>query len=323
MSNIIGRAIQWVDRRFAPLVASGAEDQHLISFLFHNVVDSPSSHRSHQVDPQQGLTIAGLREFIDYFLEHEFSFVTPRDIPRVRLGGRFVMMTFDDGYANNLLALPVLRSYNVPAVVYVATNHVRYGRAFWWDVVHRNRHNQARAPSDIETEKAALKMKTAAEIEAYLRREFGADWGRPAGDLDRPLTPAELRELAEEPLIEIGNHTADHAILTSCDSETMHSQIELAQSYLAGETGSVPISISYPNGNFDKRVVTTARACGLVHGITTLPYKNRLPLAAGDSMTTGRYCVFFGPDLRLDLAVCRSSVQLHSRLVCYFRGREK
>jgi peptidoglycan/xylan/chitin deacetylase (PgdA/CDA1 family) len=321
MSNVLGRALRRVDRLLAPVTARSAEDQHLISFLFHTVCDDPNSHHSRQVDPHQGLTIAGLRKFIDYFLEHEFSFITPRDIPALQPSGRFAMMTFDDGYANNLLALPVLRSYHVPAVIYVSTNHVRYGKAFWWDVVYRNRHRQKRSESDIELERAVLKRKTVPEIEAYLTREFGAGWERPAGDLDRPLTPAELRDLAEEPLIEIGNHTADHAILTLCDSETMRSQIELAQSYLASETGSMPITISYPNGNYDKRVIVAAQACGLIHGITTLPHKNRVPFAEGERMTTGRYCVFFGPDLYLDLAVCRSSAQLYSRLVCSFKGR--
>ena len=45
-----------------------------------------------------------------------------------------VALTFDDGYADNLLnAKPLLERYDVPATVFVASGYVGAKRLFWWD----------------------------------------------------------------------------------------------------------------------------------------------------------------------------------------------
>jgi len=51
---------------------------------------------------------------------------------------RAVAVTFDDGYADNLLeATPLLEKYGVPATVFVSSGCVESGREFWWDEVER------------------------------------------------------------------------------------------------------------------------------------------------------------------------------------------
>src|SRR4029077_3069692 len=47
---------------------------------------------------------------------------------------RAVVLTFDDGYRDNLLvAKPLLERHEVPATVFVTTAYVGSGRDFWWD----------------------------------------------------------------------------------------------------------------------------------------------------------------------------------------------
>ena len=45
-----------------------------------------------------------------------------------------VVVTFDDGYADNLYnAKPLLERYHIPATVFISTGYIGRGRNFWWD----------------------------------------------------------------------------------------------------------------------------------------------------------------------------------------------
>ena len=60
------------------------------------------------------------------------------DLVRNQAGGplpaRSVVVTFDDGYVDNLeQAFPVLREHGVPASLFVATGNIDTPREFWWD----------------------------------------------------------------------------------------------------------------------------------------------------------------------------------------------
>ena len=51
---------------------------------------------------------------------------------------RAVVVTFDDGYADNLYhAKPLLERYGIPATVFVSTGYLRKQREFWWDELER------------------------------------------------------------------------------------------------------------------------------------------------------------------------------------------
>jgi peptidoglycan/xylan/chitin deacetylase (PgdA/CDA1 family) len=54
------------------------------------------------------------------------------------LPDRSVVVTFDDGYLDNLLnAKPLLERYRVPATVFVASGFIGQKREFWWDELDR------------------------------------------------------------------------------------------------------------------------------------------------------------------------------------------
>ncbi len=65
----------------------------------------------------------------------------PEFARRLREGSqptRTVVLTFDDGYADNLHnALPLLERHDIPASVFVVTGNVESTREFWWDELER------------------------------------------------------------------------------------------------------------------------------------------------------------------------------------------
>lgn len=55
-----------------------------------------------------------------------------------RLPGRAVVLTFDDGYADNLLsAKPILDRWELPATFFVVSGYLGQPREYWWDELSR------------------------------------------------------------------------------------------------------------------------------------------------------------------------------------------
>src|SRR6185503_14729774 len=99
---------------------------------------------------RHGTSVSHLRQLIEYYLDSGYRFIGPPDLLRgLDAGGKYAMLTFDDGYYNNVHALPILQEYRVPAVFFISTNHVRQNKCFWWDVLHRERMAQGARPRDV------------------------------------------------------------------------------------------------------------------------------------------------------------------------------
>ncbi len=263
-------------------------------FLFHSLFRDEAEIASGTVDPLERTTLEHFRRFVRYFLEQGYRFITPRDLLGGDLvPGHYAMITFDDGYFSSTLALPVLRSLGACATFFISTEQVRRGRCFWWDVLYRNRLAMGRSPAAIQHETLALKDLTTEQIESQLTAEFGESAFLPRGDIDRPLTVAELKDLASNPEVEIGNHTANHAILTNYPAQQVFEQIQSAADTLESWLGLRPGSIAYPNGAVNGTVISAARSAGMSIGFTTRPNKWNIEHARSpeDAMQLGRFCL--------------------------------
>jgi peptidoglycan/xylan/chitin deacetylase (PgdA/CDA1 family) len=310
VTRTLRRSADYVDGRAATL-GLRLERPRLLSFLFHAVFENEDEVEAGAVHPQEGLTETRFRRFAEHLLESGYRFVGLADLERgLEPTVRYAFVTFDDGYANNARILPQLREFGIPATVYVSTGYVETGRRYWWDVVYCERRRQDRSEAEIEREIAHLKTLPPARIEAHLTSKFGREALASKTEVDRPLRPDELRELAADTLVTIGNHTVDHAILTVLSEEEIERQIAGAQEYLTTLLGSSPTSISYPNGDYDARVLSTASGADLTWGITTVRRAERTPIPFERRLELGRFQLRRGEDVTGQLDVLRSRIQL-------------
>ena len=158
------------------------------------------------------------------------------DAGKANLPKRPVLITFDDGYRGVVTrAMPILATYDLPAVVFVCTEPMETRRMLWFDAV------VVRDGFD--------------GLEAWKERPY-AEWaeacaGTPCvadDDLRALMTPAELKVLADMKGIEIGGHTARHPILARGSAENQRREIEQNLQSIAQWTGRAVRAFAYPNG---------------------------------------------------------------------------
>lgn len=272
----------------------------LVAVIFHSLYPDRTHLADPALAPNQDVTVPVFRSFVAGMLDAGYSVVTPAEVDAgLDEGGRHLMITFDDGYFNNTLALEVLQEFRVPATFFISTDHVRDGKAFWWDAFSRNLSSQGITGAAQRGEIERIKQWAPDAIESELLRRFGDRVLEPCGDLDRPFTSSELRQFAASPWVHLGNHTRNHAILTRCEPQEMTRQISDCQQALDDWTGCRPIAIAYPNGNHSPAVVKAAIDAGLRLGFTVTPKPALLPLAAGpERMTVGRFLFHGQRDIR-------------------------
>lgn len=308
------RALRRLDEQLALAhLAVVPERPALLAFMFHVLFESEAAMERQEVDPQQRITTEIFEQFVAYFLAHGYAFVTPAQV----LAGldparKHALITFDDGYYNNRLALPILQRYSVPATFFISSHHVLTGQAFWWDVVYRGRQRQPLALAAQAAENALLKQLPHPEIEQYLRAHFGPDALQPVGDLDRPFTPAELRAFAQAPEVTLGNHTAHHAVLTNYAPAAAAHELATCQQDLLHLAGEMPLAVAYPNGNVSAAIATGAERAGLRLGATVQAGKNYLPFARHgvDLLQLKRFLLWGDRDVARQCALFRTDFHL-------------
>ena len=121
-------------RHYAKLLRSYTQ-RHVFVLLYHRVANLQADPFKLSVTPENfSQQMEVLRRFWNPIsLDDLIHGLKSRKLPR-----RAVLVTFDDGYADNLHnARPILERYEIPAVVFVIAGSVGAQREFWWDELEK------------------------------------------------------------------------------------------------------------------------------------------------------------------------------------------
>lgn len=208
--------------------------------------------------------------------------------------GRFVCLTFDDGYRDNHdTLLPILEARQVPATIYVAPGLIDGTARLWWyaldEVIAREPWLRLPLPeeTDIDCAGRADKERAFALAAGYMLRASPDGAARLTDALMRRhgVNPAALaarhmmtwdmvRRLAASRFIEIGAHTVTHPPLAILDRAAAAAEMEGSRERLERETGRAVRHIAYPYGTpgtTGAREFRIAQELGFSTAVTTLP----------------------------------------------------
>lgn len=249
---------------------------HIMCFLLHKIYPQKSDIHYSNGTTVEGVTMDKFEEFIRYFAQRNFIFLTDKEVESKELdkSKKYIYVSFDDGYFNNTYALKVLEKYNAKATFYISTNHIKEKKYYWWDVIFKERMKQGNSPSEIEEEFKSCYKLNYIEIEEKLKKEFGEDCLNAKNDLMRPMTENELIQFAKHPSVTIGNHTDNHQNLSNYGKDEIEKFIVNAQNYLRDTLGIEACSIAYPYGMYNDDTLQVCKELGLNMGVTIAPGKN-------------------------------------------------
>ncbi len=266
------------------------EDKQLLVFYFHGLFESLKEKNLNQIDPQNNMTVDQFVQFVDYFLNHNYKFIVPKDLMTdLESNQPYAMITFDDGYFNNLRAIEILNKYKIPGVFFISTKNMIENKAYWWDIIYRHRSKQGSSLKNIASEQKWIKQFKYPYIDDYILKTFGIDAFTPSSDLDRPFNEYEIKQLASNPYVSFGNHTHNHSILTNYTKEEIKEELNVSNKILFELTGALPLAVAFPNGNFNQTVLKATEEEGFRYAFTTAPGKNLLPIQNTKFTTLNRF----------------------------------
>jgi peptidoglycan/xylan/chitin deacetylase (PgdA/CDA1 family) len=183
-----------------------------------------------------------------------------------------IVVTFDDGYADNLeVAQPIAAGLDVPLTVFVTGEPVLSRERFWWDELVSLLWQPGDEPRTVtvdvgrRTRSFSLatepqRVKACAVLHRALRplerRERSAVLARIAAQVapyplagdGRPLTTTELSQLAALPGVTVGAHTMQHRALSSLAPAERLSELRESRRFLQDTVGRRVDFFSYPFG---------------------------------------------------------------------------
>jgi peptidoglycan/xylan/chitin deacetylase (PgdA/CDA1 family) len=238
-----------------------------------------------------------LEAVIRFFRNRDYEFISLDQLAE-RLSNRknkrkFVVFTFDDGYADNYLhAYPVFKKHQVPFTIYITTSFPDREAILWWYLLEDLLLEKDSIVIKTDTGEQEFKCSSREEKEKTFRdlraiimnaspnhyREtvtgifapYGIDMYRETAELT--LSWDQVARLSRDPLVTIGAHTVNHYTLSKLSPAEVKKEILESKQSLESHLGKEVQHFAYPYGGREeagKREFDLAKECGFKTAVTT------------------------------------------------------
>lgn len=189
------------------------------------------------------------------FLHKYYNVISFDDIDNPKINskkGKKIIITFDDGYKNNLdIAYPILKKYDIPATIYVTTEFIEKNTYAWWDRI-LNSNTKLNLPE--------LKNNSPQNIEKFVFQKTGLKPNSKKPSKYKFMNWMELKQISD--IFTIGSHTVTHPILTQIPIRLAKNEIQNSKSIIEKKLKIKVNHFAYPNGNFNEKLINLVKENG-------------------------------------------------------------
>ncbi len=257
------------------------------NFLFHRVSDEVDT----MWPPMKPALFSRIIEFLakqyavvplEHFLTDPSSFKSKKQIATI---------SFDDGYKDNIeFAAPILQQYKCPASFYIVTDCIDRNIPTWTYLIDAFFQQTSKYKLLLDHDFVPSKFKTvqfnSSQSDQTLVKGI-KPWMKSLSNPQRVLITNEILqqfddvELPAEKMMSwddirqmdnngfiIGSHSHTHPMLASLQQETeITDELKISAGRIKVELGKMPLTISYPIGSFDERVMRLSQKEGYKFGL--------------------------------------------------------
>jgi peptidoglycan/xylan/chitin deacetylase (PgdA/CDA1 family) len=279
----------------------GKEANCLTVLTYHRISDEPDLQ-----DPLK-VSYATFEKQVRYLKKHYEIISGHQLIEIIKNNNPFpeksCLITFDDGWKDNYTnAFKILKKHQVPAVMFICTDYVGTDKIFWHEElantlmnipdnsninkidtelkewpesvikklkkVLRSSHKTRRSP--INTLVEDLKIfdeETIRRFNLTLKKIFLA--AVKIDQLPHLLSWNEAREMSQNNIY-FGSHTKSHSLLTLIDEYKILDELKESKRIIETMLDYKVELLSYPNGNYNKKIISFAKEAGYIAAFSTL-----------------------------------------------------
>ncbi len=250
------------------------------------------------------LPIETFEEHVKIYVRYGAPLSLHEVVERVSSSKNGIVITLDDGYANNYhLAFPVLQKYQFPATIFLTTGFIDRKVFLWSDWLDHLVYAAPPGDSVFEWNQMAIRVKLEKDgargpviatlkrflkkwaieeifgflkaLQVHLRVDYRWDEIPPAL---QPLRWEDIRAMQRSGLVSFGGHTCSHPILSRCTSEVQRFEVFEAKRRIEEELPETCSMFAYPNGKHGDYTEATKgllREAGYTLAVTTESGYNR------------------------------------------------
>jgi peptidoglycan/xylan/chitin deacetylase (PgdA/CDA1 family) len=266
-------------------------------FMLHHV--RPGRAGDFQPNRHLEVTPDFLRAMLAHLRARAIDIITMDEVHRRLIersfSRRFACFTLDDGYRDNRdYAFPVLRAFDAPCALFVASDFAEGSGQLWWIALEMAIAKASMievmiggAPLRFETVTVSAKLAAFDRLHDWLRGLPEQDMRREVHALclrcgvddaaicrDLCMSWDELKSLARDPLVTIGAHSISHCNLARQSEAAASKELTLSRSRIENMLQRPVVHLAYPFGDkrsAGSREFALARAAGYQTAVTTRP----------------------------------------------------